>query len=308
MLLSQYLQTLTNGKLEAAELAESGPSATRALPLDLVDPNPANPRANLVEIEALADNIATFGLLQPVTVRRNGERYELIGGHRRRAALLLLHEREPQRWRTIDALIVKASDERAFLMLVSSQVHTRNWRPREEAAALERLALAGLTLKQIGERLNHSEGWASKRLRVYADSVLSGYVQTQQIGLAIAEELLRVQDVGTRKDLAQRAVKERWSLDQAKGQVRALRLDHQIARVEKLAHELIEILSSVNSARIPVDVGLDLNTLARRIDAISGRRPVRVPSIAEAQRAAHINPEARSRKPQKQRRTRFRSP
>jgi hypothetical protein len=61
-----------NGLLDPHELAVAAPPEAIALPVDLIDPNPRNPRGKLVEIDALAENIKRFGLLQPITVRRQG--------------------------------------------------------------------------------------------------------------------------------------------------------------------------------------------------------------------------------------------
>lgn len=282
--------------LEPHELAEAGPPEAVRLPLDLIDPNPANPRRQLAEIDALADNIRTFGLLQPVTVRRAGERYELLGGHRRWAAFLLLHEQTPTDplWRTIPAVVrTENDDDRAFRMLISSQVHSRAWRPREEASALERLVLGGRNLKQIGEALNRTESWASKRLRVYADAVLSGYVQTGTLAASVAEELLTVLDPAIRKDLAERAVAEQWSQDQARGEVRALRLDRRLAEIARRARELVEILSGIDASRLPRSATDDLLTLRNRIHFLAtGQQPV-FPTIETAQKVAGVKQQER---------------
>lgn len=276
--------------LSDQELAEAGPAEAVRLPLDLVEPNPHNPRRELAEIEALAENIRTFGLLQPVTVRRSGKRYELLGGHRRRAAFALLREQHPEdvQWRSIPAVIRAAKDDdRAYLMLLSGQLHNRVWRPREEAAALERLVLSGRTLVQIGQALHRTESWASKRLRVYSDSVLSGYVQTGQLATGVAEELLVIKDAPTRKDFAERAVKEGWSQDRARGEARSLRLDKQLREVARRARELLEILSSIEPSRLTPAMTRDLWTLRGRIDVIGRGGPV-MPSIEQAQRAAGV--------------------
>jgi len=287
------------------EIAELGPPEAVRLPLDLVDPNPQNPREELLEVDVLADNIRSFGLLQPVTVRRAGERYELIGGHRRRAAFTVLRERFPEdvQWRTIPAVVrTEQDDDRAFLMLLSSQLHSRAWRPREEAAALERLVIGGRNLQQIGEALNRNESWASKRLRVYADSVLSGFVQAGQIPASVAEELLVVLDVDTKRDLAERAVAEKWSQDQVRGQVRALRLDKQIRDIARRARELLVLLSSIDPSRLPDDAAVDLNLLRRRIVALS-RAPV-IPSIESAMAEANVRTQEPTRRSGKTRRPR----
>jgi ParB/RepB/Spo0J family partition protein len=276
--------------LSDQELAELGPPEAIRLPLDLVDANPQNPRRDLAEIDALANNIRTFGLLQPITVRRAGERYELLGGHRRRAAFQLLREQEPHepQWRTIPAVVRSADDERAFLMLLSSQLHTRNWRPREEAAALERLAVGGLTLKQIGESLSRTESWASKRLRVYADAVLSGYVQSGRLPTTVAEELLPIADADIRRELAERASKQAWSQSAARTEARKLTLETHLRDIARRARELLDLLSSVDARRVPIEATRDLWVLHGRIETM-GRGPV-LPTVEAAQRAAGVRP------------------
>jgi ParB family transcriptional regulator, chromosome partitioning protein len=278
--------------LEPHELAVLGPSASQILPIDLIDPNPLNPRKQLTEVDALADNIKQFGLLQPVIVRHTGERYELLGGHRRRAAVLLLRDREPHdpRWRVLDAVVRDADDDQSYLMLLSAQVHNRSWRPREEASALERLII-GRTLKQVGEALNRTESWASKRLRVYSDSVLSGYVQTGRLTATVAEEMLSILDSTIRQEIAERAVAEGWSQAHARNQVRALRLDRQLREVAKRARELLALLSSIDAGRLPREAKDDLMTLHRRIVAL-GRGPV-LPTIEAAQKAAGVKTQER---------------
>src|SRR5438874_761223 len=75
----------------------------RHLRVDLIDPNPDQPRRTLEGIEELAAHVKLYGLLQPVVVTRaeNG-RYTLIAGHRRLAAVRWLAEHDdPERWRHI---------------------------------------------------------------------------------------------------------------------------------------------------------------------------------------------------------------
>jgi ParB/RepB/Spo0J family partition protein len=290
--------------LEPQEFAEAGPPEAVRLPLDLIDANPHNPRRELAEVDALADNIRSFGLLQPVTVRRIGDRYELLGGHRRRAAFELLREREPHdvQWSTLPAVIRSADDDdRAYLMLLSGQLHNRTWRPREEAAALERLVLSGRTLVQIGQALHRTESWASKRLRVYADAVLSGYVQTGTLSTGVAEELLVIKDAKTRKAFAERAVAESWSQDHARGEARSLRVDRVIREVGRRSRELLEALSVIDAPRLPAGMARDLWQLHNRIEILArGGKPV-FPTIEAAQKAAGVReqqkPQRGKRKP-----------
>ena len=61
------------------------------LPLEAVDPDPEN-FYSLEGLDELAGNIETVGLLDPIRVRPNGERYTVVSGHRRRAACLLIRD------------------------------------------------------------------------------------------------------------------------------------------------------------------------------------------------------------------------
>lgn len=63
-----------------------------AVELHLIDPSPGN-FYSMPGLEALADNIATVGLLEPLRVREKDGRYVVVSGHRRRAALRILMER-----------------------------------------------------------------------------------------------------------------------------------------------------------------------------------------------------------------------
>lgn len=291
--------------LDERELAESGPPEAVRLPLDLVDANARNPRGSLPEVDALADNIKAFGLLQPITVRRAGDRYEILGGHRRRAAFQLLREREPHevQWRTIPAVVRNATDEQANLMLISGQVQISAWKPREEAAALEQLVLGGMNLRQVGEALNRTEGWASKRLRVYADSVLSGYVQSGKLGASIAEVFIAVKDPAERRDLADRAVAETWTQPRAKAELRKISLDSTLRDVAKRAAELAEILGSIDAARLPIGATRDLWVLHGRIEVLARGGAPKMPTIEQAERAAGVKqtdrprPRGQKRKP-----------
>ena len=55
------------------------------IPVDRMEPNPFQPRMNFDQeaLQELAESIRTFGLIQPVTVRKKGSKYQIISGERR---------------------------------------------------------------------------------------------------------------------------------------------------------------------------------------------------------------------------------
>jgi ParB family chromosome partitioning protein len=173
--------------------------------VDQVRPSPNNPRRRMDGIDDLAGSLRDYGLLQPVVVRHVDDGYELIAGHRRLEAARALG------WSEIAAVVRDETDSQAYLLTLTENLQRQNLRPREEAAALERLASEnGWTTRQIGHAIKRSHMHVSRRMRVFEDDVLAPLVQREQLKVSTAEELLRVPDADERKVLAGRAVREGW--------------------------------------------------------------------------------------------------
>lgn len=76
-------------KEAASNLNTTGAEQIEYIPFNLLDPDESN-FYSLEGLDELADSIATIGILTPLRVRQNGERYTITSGHRRRAAVQLL--------------------------------------------------------------------------------------------------------------------------------------------------------------------------------------------------------------------------
>lgn len=117
-LLEKKLSENSQRHAEAVQEADFdvGRQHTR-LHIDLVDPNPYQPRTAFPteELEKLALSIKESGLLQPITVRQYADRYQLIAGERRLRAHTLLGKQ------SIEAIIVPSTDvEMATLALAEN--------------------------------------------------------------------------------------------------------------------------------------------------------------------------------------------
>jgi ParB/RepB/Spo0J family partition protein len=291
--------------LDPAELAEQGPPEAVRLPLDLIDPNPLNPRQSLPDIEGLAANIKQLkGLIEPVAVWRTGARYMLLSGHRRWAAFLQLAEQEPTepQWRSIPAVIKTGDEATAELILVSAEVHHERWKPKEEAPILERWHKGGLSMNEIGRRLNKSESWVSYRMGVYADPVLAPMALAETLPVTVLQEFLRIADPEARRRLAEQAAAEAWSQPRARLEVRKLYKAEQVRRLGPQARAMMEALAGVKASQIPRADAEELLKLARLITQMARGAQKVLPSIEAAERAAGIRPGARTRKAQPRRR------
>ena len=123
------------GLANAGQNAASGEGVSR-IPLALVDPNPFQPRVEFGEDEILelAESIRKQGLLQPITVRKHQDRYQIIAGERRVRACRLLGDE------TIAALVKeKISDRRMAALGLVENIQRVDLNPIEVAQSYQQL-------------------------------------------------------------------------------------------------------------------------------------------------------------------------
>ena len=208
--------------LLAPPTAENGTareSELREIPVDLISPNPRQPRRDLDEsaLLALADSLRERGVLQPVLLRPvPGGTYELVAGERRwRAARLAEFD-------TIPALVRPHDDAQSLELALIENMAREDLNPVEEARACALLVEElGLTREDIGRRVGRSRVAVSNLLRLLdlLDEVLellaAGHL-TEGHGRA----LLTAPDHDARRRLARAAVQEGWTVRQTESRAR----------------------------------------------------------------------------------------
>jgi ParB family chromosome partitioning protein len=211
------------GRGLSAILAVSAESAQetelRELPVELISPNPRQPRQHFDEagLAGLAGSLRERGVLQPVLVRpRAGGTYELIAGERRwRAAQLAELE-------TVPALI-RAHDDAATLELALIENMAReDLNPVEEARACAALVEElGLTREAVGLRVGRSRVAVSNLLRLLdlPDEALE-LLERGELSEGHGRALLLAEDHSDRRALARQAVSEGWSVRTLEAQAR----------------------------------------------------------------------------------------
>ena len=159
-------ETLRAKKPETPETPEMPAVALPAvseIDVDRIDANPFQPRDEFDEatLRDLSASIKAMGLIQPVTVRRNGERYQLISGERRlRASILAGLERIP-------AYIREADDTAVLEMALVENIQREDLDPVEIALALRRLTEeCALTQEQLSERVGMKRATVANYLRL----------------------------------------------------------------------------------------------------------------------------------------------
>ena len=185
---------------------ESLPAASglNHVPLNLIDPNPFQPRTKLPEeaLEDLANSIRSSGLIQPILVRPAGERFQLVAGERRwRAAAKAGLENVP-------AVVREIGDTEALELALAENLLREALNPLEIARAYERLQQEfHLTHEQIAERLGVNRSTVTNTLRLLG---LSPSVQTllmeDKISAGHARALLAVESPQAQARLAKAVI------------------------------------------------------------------------------------------------------
>ncbi|MFF2362057.1 ParB/RepB/Spo0J family partition protein [Streptomyces sp. NPDC058122] len=234
------------------------------LPLDVITPNPRQPR-EIFDEDALAElvtSIKEVGLLQPVVVRQVGSgRYELIMGERRFRAC-----REAG-LEAIPAIVRATEDEKLLLDALLENLHRAQLNPLEEAAAYDQLLKDfNCTHDQLADRIGRSRPQVSNTLRLLK---LSPSVQRRVaagvLSAGHARALLAVDDSEEQDRLAHRIVAEGLSVRAVEEIVTLMGSRPQTAqrskgpragsRVSPALSDLATRLSDRFETRVKVDLG-----------------------------------------------------
>ena len=185
-----------------------------------IHPNPYQPRTAF-DHERLSDltaSIKEVGVLQPVLLRRVGERYELVAGERRWLAA------QAAGLAVVPALVRDGTDRDSLEQSIVENLHRDDLNPLEEAAAYLRLIEEfGLTQQEVATRVGRSRPTVANALRLLD---LPGDVQrllaTGDISAGHARSLAGLADRQIQRTLASRVVVEGLSVRQTEELVRSL--------------------------------------------------------------------------------------
>jgi ParB family transcriptional regulator, chromosome partitioning protein len=229
------------GRGLAAILAVTDEPATedgdlRHIPLDLIAPNPRQPRRSFdqASLQALADSVRERGIVQPVLVRPvAGGTYELVAGERRwRAAQIAGMESMP-------ALVRPRDDSAALEIALIENMAREDLNPVEEARACAALVEElGLTREDAGRRIGRSRVAVSNLLRLLdlPDEVLE-HLEEGRLTEGHGRALLLTDDHAARRALAADAAREGWSVRVLEARAReAGRVAHRRAGQRTAVH------------------------------------------------------------------------
>lgn len=172
--------------------------------VDAIVPGPMQPRTHFDEgaLEGLADSIRSQGIIQPLLVRRVGDRYELIAGERRwRAARLAGLSKVP--------VVVKDVPDKDLLEIaLIENIQRENLNPIEEAQAYQRLIeTVGLTQESLAARVGRDRSYITNYLRLLKlPDDIQKLVMEGRLSTGHARTILGLVDVDRQRKLARQII------------------------------------------------------------------------------------------------------
>ena len=201
------------------DYAAAPPEGVLQADVYLIDTNAEQPRKIFDEekLKELADSIARHGMVQPIIVRQNGDRYVIVAGERRfRAARMAGLTQVP--------VIVKAFDDAQVMeVALIENLQRENLNPIEEAAAIRFLMEQhDLTQEEVAKRLAKSRPAIANALRLLNLSEgVQEYVRTGQLSAGAARALVGVKDPDKQRALAQEAALQGLSVREVERRAQA---------------------------------------------------------------------------------------
>ena len=196
---------------QVSQQADSREERVTRIPIEQIDPNREQPRKRFDEaaLNELAQSIQAVGVLQPIIVARQGDRYQIIAGERRYRASRLagLHE--------IPAIVRDWDEQTRLEAALIENLQRDDLNPVEEAMGVKSLMeQAGLTQDKAAQRLGKSRPAVANLLRLLTlpASVLE-LISEGKLSAGHARALVTV-DPKRQTQLANLAVQQGWSVRQ----------------------------------------------------------------------------------------------
>lgn len=230
--------------------AETGNEPEAVLSISEIVRNPNQPRKTFDEdkLAELADSIRQNGVLQPILVRRKGQKYEIVAGERRYQASKLAGLKE------IPAVVREIDDDKVFQLALIENLQRSDLSPIEEAKGYKQLLTSrSLTQEELAKILSKSRSAIANTLRLMDLPVEVQHMMEQGLLTAgHARAILAVPSEEGRIKLAKKVVTESLTVRQTENLAPLFSVEHTETRTsvaapqsfKRAARELRKILDT----------------------------------------------------------------
>jgi ParB family chromosome partitioning protein len=214
--------------------------------LETIQVNPYQPRTYFDEdtLSELATSIRELGVIQPITVRKLGDTYQLVSGERRFRASKLIGNK------TIPAYIRTANDQEMLEMALVENIQRKNLDPIEIALSYQRLIdEIQLTQENLSARVGKKRSTVANYLRLLKlDPILQTGMRDGFISMGHGRALINVSDSNDQLSIYKKILKDKLSVRQTEELVKNLKGNTSQSKSvnKKLPKYIKESILSIN--------------------------------------------------------------
>lgn len=263
--------------------------------IDLIIPNRFQPRLTFDEktLNELAASIKEHGIIQPLVLRRLGDKFEIIAGERRYKAATLAGLTE------VPAIISNIDDNKSAELALVENVQRKNLNSLEEAKSYKKiLDKEGLTQEELAKKIGVSQSTVANKLRLLNLTMeAQDALMNEKISERHARSLLTVTDPKVQVDLLNRVINERLTVRQLDDEIKKLNgeivfepMENPTVSDVKDAQEQAPIFNEEQSN--PVET-LDIEEPSKeknKFNLFNFEKPVDVPSLEDEITNMNIEP------------------
>ena len=258
--LLENVETDYHGGLNVANTVSST-GAIDEVSINQIEVNPFQPRIDFEEsaLEELANSIAEHGIIQPITLRKNGrDKFQIISGERRFRASQLAG------LKAVPAYIRDANDQTMLEMALVENIQREDLNAIEVAISYHRLIEeCELTQEELSQKVGKKRSTVTNYLRLLKlDAEVQLAIKDKKIGMGHARALLSVEDPSKRKAIFNRVIEEDLSVRKVeqltKGESDKATSDFKAKVIltpveERIKDELSSLLTSKVKIRSTID-------------------------------------------------------
>ena len=201
------------------------------LRLDQIEVNPFQPRTYFdeEELKELANSISTLGVIQPITVRRVQDKFQLVSGERRFRASKLIGNK------TIPAYIRLANDQEMLEMALVENIQRKNLDPIEVALSYQRLIDdIKLTQKELGGRVGKKRSTVTNYLRLLKlDPIIQTGMRDGFVSMGHGRAIINLDQTSKQLEIYEKILKDGLSVRQTEALVANLKKEKPSKSISK---------------------------------------------------------------------------
>lgn len=213
--------------------------------LEDIEVNPYQPRTYFDEesLRELANSIKELGVIQPITVRKIGENFQLVSGERRFRASKFIGNK------SIPAYIRTANDQEMLEMALVENIQRKNLDPIEVALSYQRLIdEIQLTQEELSVRVGKKRSTVTNYLRLLKlDPIVQTGIRDGFISMGHGRALINVQNVTDQLNIYEKIISNKLSVRQTEDLVKSLKVDKKKEVKKHLPKYIKNSLSEINS-------------------------------------------------------------